>query len=110
MTGAELITAERQRQIDVEGWTPEHDDEHDECQLLDAAICYAGMAGTQTMGVERFDVAITALMEVWPWEKEGWKPSDDPIRNLTKAGAFIAAEIDRLQRLNPPQPNQGAIP
>ena len=43
-TGIELITAERQRQIEVEGWTP------------------------------------------------------DLIRNLIKAGALIAAEIDRLQR------------
>jgi hypothetical protein len=25
MTGAERIAAERQRQIEVEGWTPEHD-------------------------------------------------------------------------------------
>jgi len=35
----------------------------------------------------------------WPWEREAWKPSEDPIRNLVKAGALIAAEIDRLQRL-----------
>ena len=28
MTGVELIAAERQRQIEVEGWTPEHDDAH----------------------------------------------------------------------------------
>ena len=29
---------------------------------------------------------------------EWWKPSIDPVRNLAKAGALIAAEIDRLQR------------
>jgi hypothetical protein len=27
-SGIDLIAAERQRQIDAEGWTPEHDDEH----------------------------------------------------------------------------------
>ena len=27
-TGIELITEERQRQIEVEGWTPEHDAKH----------------------------------------------------------------------------------
>jgi hypothetical protein len=27
-----------------------------------------------------------------------WKPSTDPIRNLERAGALIAAEIDRLER------------
>ncbi len=32
----------------------------------------------------------------WPWF-DGWKPDlSDPIRNLVKAGALIAAEIDRL--------------
>ena len=31
----------------------------------------------------------------WPWPPEFWKPSDDPVRNLVKAGALIAAEIDR---------------
>ena len=28
MTGNELIAAERKRQIEVEGWSPEHDDGH----------------------------------------------------------------------------------
>ena len=34
----------------------------------------------------------------WPWGSEYWKPSEDPVRNLVKAGALIAAEIDRLNR------------
>jgi hypothetical protein len=38
----------------------------------------------------------------WPWSKKWWKPSSDPIRNLVKAGALIAAEIDRLQRAKKP--------
>jgi hypothetical protein len=39
------------------------------------------------------------LWKVWPWEQpDWWKPSDNPIRNLEKAGALIAAEIDRLIR------------
>lgn len=33
----------------------------------------------------------------WPFP-DFWKQSEDPIRNLVKAGALIAAEIDRLQR------------
>ena len=32
----------------------------------------------------------------WPWEPADWKPDNDPVRNLVKAGALIAAEIDRL--------------
>lgn len=35
----------------------------------------------------------------WPWREESFKPSDDQIRNLTKAGALIAAEIDRLHAM-----------
>jgi hypothetical protein len=28
MNGAELIFKERKRQIEIEGWTPKHDDKH----------------------------------------------------------------------------------
>ena len=34
----------------------------------------------------------------WPWRNEDWKPSNDRVVNLVKAGALIAAEIDRLER------------
>jgi hypothetical protein len=98
MNGSELIAAERQRQIDVEGWTESHDNDHEDCQLLDAAICYAGVAGSQALDNDGGREAIEKLPEVWPWDRAWWKPSDDPIRNLVKAGALIAAEIDRLQR------------
>ena len=88
-TGAELITKERQRQIDVEGWDTEHDDEHTGGGLLYAAATY-----------------ILTIIEpegdhykLWPWEMQYYKPTlQDPIRQLTKAGALVAAEIDRLQR------------
>ena len=88
MTGVELIAAERQRQIDVEGWTPEHDDTHSSGQMLAAANCYI----RKTQGRDW-------LISGWPWADECPKPSKDPVRNLVKAGALIAAEIDRLQRL-----------
>jgi hypothetical protein len=36
---------------------------------------------------------------LWPFAPERWKPSpSNRIRELVKAGALIAAEIDRLQR------------
>jgi hypothetical protein len=35
---------------------------------------------------------------MWPWEASWWKPSQtDRIKELAKAGALIAAEIDRLK-------------
>ena len=36
---------------------------------------------------------------LWPWERGAFKPSEDAARNFEKAGALLAAEIDRLARL-----------
>lgn len=99
-TGIELIAEERARQISVEGWTPEHDDKHDSGELAAAASCYA-RAG-QFASVWRPVGAVLCLdnaADFWPWSLDWWKPSTDPVRNLVKAGALIAAEIDRLQRV-----------
>lgn len=89
LSGAERIALERLRQIEQEGWTPEHDDSHDLGELANAAACYT---------LANFDGKGVGVPMAWPWEDSWWKPSDDPIRNLEKAGALIAAEIDRLQR------------
>jgi hypothetical protein len=97
MNGAELIAAERQRQVDSEGWTPEHDDEHIHGQLAQAALIYTQAAKRAQRGHDPFGAAIQMVVW-WPWNPSRWTPSDDPIRNLVKAGALIAAEIDRLQR------------
>jgi hypothetical protein len=96
MNGVERIAAERQRQIEAEGWTPEHDDEHDMGQLAAAGAAYAMCAREQAMeiGGEFW----SRKPKSWPWDAEWWKPSDDPARNLEKAGALIAAELDRLER------------
>jgi hypothetical protein len=49
---------------------------------------------------QTIDPCLVGIPRPWPpsWSYNWWKPSDDPIRNLVKAGALIAAEIDRLQR------------
>lgn len=79
-SGAELIAAERKRQIENEGFTPAHDLRYNRGELLLAGKCYANVPA------------------LWPWSSAWWKPSDDPVKNLVKAGALIAAEIDRLLR------------
>lgn len=85
VTGAALITAERRRQITAEGWMPEHDAEHADDELARAAACYAMP--------DRY-----RELRLWPWRPGWWKPSpDDRVRELVKAGALIAAEIDRLR-------------
>lgn len=95
-TGVELIADERERQISQEGYDAQHDDDHDCGELADAAICYALEAGSLADGFTLNTKSI-AFLEHWPFDLGWWKPSDDPIRNLVKAGALIAAEIDRLQ-------------
>lgn len=82
------VLRERLRQKEVEGWTPEHDDEHDEGELAMAAACYAYQADASVQGAPPFG---------WPWDREWWKPGDRR-RMLVKAGALILAEIERLDR------------
>lgn len=81
--------AERQRQIQVEGWTAEHDDEHDDGQLAKAAAAYA-LAEL----VER-----SPMPEFWPWQHEWWKPKGR-WRNLVRAIALLLAELEREQRID----------
>ena len=128
LSGIELIAKERERQISEEGWAAEHDDEHEMGELASAAICYASPFqpfmlerrtdeyrfrdafppswdsewdkreryeedGIEQLGCETYLVAQAEVIEniVLPIPKR--------IRNLVKAGALIAAEIDRLQRI-----------
>lgn len=94
-SGAELIRGERARQRFVEGWTPEHDDRHWRDEMASAAACYA-MPDDSRLMRGAFGAPIPAD---WPWDAEWWKPTpNDRIRELVKAGALIAAEIERLQR------------
>jgi len=108
-TGIELITEERLRQIDKEGWSEEHDDNEHSCGgLLMAAIAYAEHVRVRGWNIltpphtvnkkdaARFYMQINAPAN-WPWARKWWKPKS-PIRDLVKSGALIAAEIDRLQR------------
>jgi len=92
-TGVELIAAERQRQMEVEGWTPEHDDVHDRGELAIAAACYA-VEGTDA-NVTHPDVDEEGD-DYWPWGAQYDKRrKHDNLRRLIIAGALIAAEIDR---------------
>jgi hypothetical protein len=87
------IAVERQRQVEDEGWTAEHDDQHTEDELAKVAALYAMPHRTRSNYI---------IARVWPrmWSRmKWWKPSpQDRIKELTKAGALIVAEIDRLER------------
>ena len=89
-TGVELIAEERKRQIEVEGWSNEHDKAHFPDNLALAGVCYA-----LPSYMRKYE---NGKPFFWPFDEEWWKPSqDNRLKELVKAGALIAAEIDRLQ-------------
>lgn len=117
-TGSERIAAERKRQIDKEGWTPRHDDALTYGALTLAAVCYA--TPVKLYWRKDFGRGIS-FVDPWPWRDEGDKRlsygtcRDNPgnvvpdpktytpaerIDLLVKSGALIAAEIDRLLRVD----------
>lgn len=81
------IQTERSRQIAIEGWSPDHDDQrHQEGDLGRAGAAYAlKSAGVRT------------AKKHWPWGDEGWKPKSKR-EDLIRAAALIVAEIERLDR------------
>lgn len=89
------VIAERRRQIEVEGWTPEHDDEHDSGELADVAACYA-----LSVYSDRSDAGPSGdIPPYWPksLDESWWNPKDKR-RNLVRAAALLIAEIERLDR------------
>jgi hypothetical protein len=116
-SGVDLIAAERARQIRAEGHSAAWDDGFEHGDLAMAAATYALPAGgrrsrwlieaagdpVQSPACAQptvFAYWYTAESpQTWPWAPGTFKPSpEDRVRELVKAGALIAAEIDRLRR------------
>ncbi|MFO2256584.1 hypothetical protein QOU43_07710 [Pseudomonas aeruginosa] len=91
------VQAERRRQIEAEGWTPENDDAHSHGQMARAAACYA-LAGSSA---PNDGTAALLVSLAWPWDEQWWKPSTAR-RDLVKACALGLAEIERLDRAAAP--------
>ena len=85
MSGVELIAQERKRQVEEESWWPIHDDAHVYGELAKRAAALA-VLHTDAQVYDDGNVV------------RPWKVHSAP-RSLVIAGALIAAEIDRLQRL-----------
>lgn len=110
-SGVELIAEERQRQKDVEGWTAEHDAKNVNDEMARAAAVYALPWPLRHPRL----VIEGGCPEHWPiqtWAAKWFKPAPknaligpERIRELVKAGALVAAEIDRLQGIQPPLDN-----
>jgi len=98
-TGIELIAEERKRQVEKEGWTAEHDAQHVAGELSMAAACYAHRASLFAIKGRDYATCHRTFWPIgWPWLRESWKPKT-VLKDLIRAGALIAAEIDRLQRM-----------
>lgn len=104
--GAELIAVERQRQIEEEGYAPDFDQRWEADELAVAAACYAM---PEALYVERRGAGHVRFVDPWPFRQGADKrnrnanypnaiPTEGPerVQMLIRAGAFIAAEIDRL--------------
>jgi hypothetical protein len=89
VTGIGLMAAERKRHLTEEGHTDEADAAIEEPELAWKAWCYLDRAAADA-------VANPDPPSMWPGERAQWKPGPTRIRMLVKAGALIAAEIDRL--------------
>lgn len=92
LNGLERIALEFGRQSKLAGRTIEQDDELDNAELALAATVYATPPDRRM-----FDTF--GIPQDWPWSLDQWSPSpNDRIEELAKAGALIAAEIDRISR------------
>ncbi|MFG8313305.1 hypothetical protein ACEOPL_03780 [Pseudomonas aeruginosa] len=79
------VQAERRRQIEAKGWTPEHDDLYCSAELPRAAAAYI------------LNGANDEAPAIWPFSAKWWKPRDARA-NYVRAAALILAEIERLDR------------
>lgn len=92
--GVKLIARERERQIEEEGWTREHDAAYPDGSLSRAAICYATDAPIYHKVLTKAGIHFT---DPWPWSSvHDKRHKHDRKRRLVIAGALIAAELDRL--------------
>lgn len=105
MNVIEEIAAERTRQVEIEGYTAAHDDEHVDGGLALAAAYYAApveircqmVVGCGCRSVGECSHQTFPKMEwarAWPWPEEPKRK--DRRRDLVRAAALIVAEIERL--------------
>ncbi len=96
--GLGVIKTERERQVQQHAWEPEHDDLHVNGEL----VLYAEYWLTRPEEVERREEIRRTLAATGTegWE-DIWFKYDErtPEQRLARGGALVAAEIDRLKRI-----------
>ena len=85
------VIAERRRQIEVEGWTPDHDaTEHNPSTLARHGAAYLLTAGGN----------MKAAKDLWSWDDEWFKPDEvRPRRDYVRGLALGLAGLELLDRL-----------
>lgn len=125
--GLRMISHERLRQMEKEGWSKEHDKKHSDMELAGAAGCYVANAINKHYAEDIKDWHEKARFQYYQEPESnffvnsgdrgdrrinrgGWRdgfPFDekydkrskhDKIRSLVIAGALIAAELDKLNQ------------
>jgi hypothetical protein len=101
------VLAERQRQLDVEGWSIAHDDDHDRGELSRAGAAFAffgslpedARKSLRAAPLESPEGRVSILGLLWPkdWLWLHFKPKGRR-RDLVRGAALIIAEIERLDR------------
>jgi hypothetical protein len=105
------IAAERQRQVSLEGYSQEHDDQHDHGELAMAAIAYASPIAIDG-DEENWTLAVIdqegVTEPVYPFGNyphklqainRGQLSKEYRIQQLIIAGALLVAEVERLERI-----------
>lgn len=80
------VIAERRRQIEQEGWSAEHDEQHRQGEIAEAGAAYLMNAGNKNF-----------TPSCWPWGREWFKPAGFR-RDLVKGCALGIAEGEKHDR------------
>jgi hypothetical protein len=91
------VLAERRRQVEKEGYSTDHDDEHPSGEIAAYAAFYAMPPAVRDWPAEETGYGATWGEAIIPAH---WGPAKtgDRRRELVKAGALILAEIERIDR------------
>lgn len=99
----QAVIAERFRQIEQEGWSHEHDDQHVIGELAIAGAAYAKEARLHIRidgaraGEPLNGARLSGPPSWWAWSLDWWKPTGFR-RDLVKACALIVAEGEKSDR------------